>query len=186
IKEHVDIGSEEEKVHHNLWIDEDALPGFRGFTTTFFWELEHLSSEILNALCLGLETDEETVKYLRSIHTGQQNGLRLIHYPAALESTIDRASTTWCPTHTDFTTFTLLFQDENQGLEIEDRLNPGTFFPATTEIEERLYLTIGDFGEIWTNGYLPASKHRVMIPQPPEGRRLTSKRYSMPEASDYA
>ncbi|RYP44172.1 hypothetical protein DL768_009342 [Monosporascus sp. mg162] len=179
-KEHIDIGSEEEKVHHNLWIDEKALPGFRAYSVNLYWELERLSSAILDAMLLGLDVDEKETAYYRSVHTGHQNGLRYIHYPSMRESAIDRKSTTWCPTHTDFTTFTLLFQDGKQGLEIEDRLNRGSFLPVTAEIKERLWLTIGDFGEIWTNGYLPASRHRVVIPQPRDGSDFTHPRYSMP------
>ncbi|KAI5861033.1 hypothetical protein GGS23DRAFT_205663 [Durotheca rogersii] len=179
-KEHYDIGSDGEKVHYNLWIDEAALPGFRAWAQSYYWEMEKLSRTVLEAMLLGLEVDEEAQKYFMSIHTGHQNGLRLMHYPSAHESTIDRSSLTWCPTHTDFTTYTLLMQDKNQGLEIEDRLHPGTFLQATTEIEDRLYLTIGDFGEIWTNGYLPASRHRVIIPRASDGSDITPKRYSMP------
>jgi isopenicillin N synthase-like dioxygenase len=142
--------------------------------------LEGLAKEIQEALVLGLEIDRDAGDYFRKAHTGQQNGLRFMHYPVAQKSVIDRNSTTWCPTHTDFTTYTMLFQDDKQGLEIEDRLNPGEFVPATTEIEERLYLTIGDFGEIWSNGYLPASRHRVIIPEAEPGTDITPRRYSMP------
>ncbi|KAK6069831.1 hypothetical protein SCUP515_08844 [Seiridium cupressi] len=179
-KEHIDIGSEEEKVHHNLWIKEDALPGFRSYSVDLYSELERLSSAVLDAMLLGLEVDKKATDYIRKVHTAQQNGLRYIHYPSMRESAIDRSSTTWCPAHTDFTTFTLLFQDGKQGLEIEDRLNPGIYLPATAKIKDRLWLTIGDFGEIWTNGYLPASRHRVVIPRPPEGSDFTHPRYSMP------
>ncbi|ETS83887.1 hypothetical protein PFICI_05763 [Pestalotiopsis fici W106-1] len=179
-KEHMDIGSDQEKVHHNLWIDEKALPGFQAYSLGLYWELERLSSSVLDALLLGLDVDEKGTAYYRDVHTGHQNGLRYIHYPEMREADIDRTSTTWCPTHTDFTTFTLLFQDGKQGLEIEDRLNPGTFIPATAEIKDRLWLTIGDFGEIWSNGYLPASRHRVVIPRPDDGREYTHPRYSMP------
>ncbi|XDG08041.1 hypothetical protein ABKA04_007656 [Annulohypoxylon sp. FPYF3050] len=179
-KEHYDIGSDGELVHYNLWIDEHALPGFRTWAQGYYWQMEDLSKVVLEAMLEGLGIDEEAKKYILKVHTGHQNGLRLMHYPSAHESTIDRSSLTWCPTHTDFTTYTLLMQDENQGLEIEDRLNPGTFLQATTEIEDRLYLTIGDFGEIWTNGYLPASKHRVIIPRAKDGGEVTPKRYSMP------
>ncbi|KAI4862255.1 hypothetical protein F4820DRAFT_32858 [Hypoxylon rubiginosum] len=179
-KEHYDTGSDGELVHYNLWIDEHALPGFRTWAQGFYWEMEKLSRTVLQAMIDGLGVDEEAKKDFMSIHTGHQNGLRLMHYPSAHESTIDRSSLTWCPTHTDFTTYTLLMQDENQGLEIEDRLNPGTFLPATTEVEDRMYLTIGDFGEIWSNGYLPASKHRVIIPRAADGSEVTPKRYSMP------
>ncbi|KAK5991642.1 2-oxoglutarate-dependent dioxygenase htyE [Cladobotryum mycophilum] len=180
LKEHYDIGSDEEKVHYNLWIDEDAYPGFRAFTIGLYWELEALARAVQEALVLGLEVSEDAANDFKKNHTGQQNGLRLLHYPSASKAFIDRNPTTWCPMHTDFTTFTMLFQDDKQGLEIEDRTSPGTFLQASTEIENRLYLTIGDFGEIWSNGYLPASKHRVIIPEAMDGTDITPPRYSMP------
>lgn len=126
-QEHYDIGSEEEKVHYNLWIPDEDLPGFRNFMLDFFWEFESLSKLVLDALLEGLEIDKAATDYYRSMHTGHQNGIRPIHYPPINESLIDRESPTWCPTHTDFTSFTLLAQDLASGLQIQDRTNPGTF-----------------------------------------------------------
>ncbi|PKY08990.1 putative leucoanthocyanidin dioxygenase [Aspergillus campestris IBT 28561] len=179
-KEHYDIGSDQEPIHHNRWVDEKALPGFRAFMTDFLQKLEQLHRAVLDALLLGLEVEPSEADYFRSLHAGPQSGFRLLHYPSLLESTIDRQATTWCPPHTDFTTFTFLIQDQNQGLEIEDRSQPGTFIPATTEIRDRIWFTMGDFGEVWSNGYLPASKHRVMIPSPPPGLSTTTERFSIP------
>ncbi|KAL6168806.1 hypothetical protein ACJQWK_05176 [Exserohilum turcicum] len=141
-KEHIDIGSDEEKMHYSLWLPEEDLPGFRSYITQFYFEAEAVSRAVLNGIIDGLEVEHEAAEYFRSIHTGHQNGIRLVHYPSAPESEIDRSQSTWCPAHTDFTTFTLLFQDHNQGLEIEDRLNPGTYFLADPSIEDRLYLTM--------------------------------------------
>ncbi|KAJ5583991.1 uncharacterized protein N7459_003791 [Penicillium hispanicum] len=179
-KEHYDIGSDYDDVHKNRWIAEETLPGFRHTMKEFLLGLEQLHMDVLNALLLGLEVDPVASDYFRCLHTGHDSGFRLLHYPSALESTIDRTSTTWCPTHTDFTTFTFLVQDENQGLEIEDRNNPGTYFPAAADIEDRIWFTMGDFGELWTNGYLPASKHRVVIPPPRDGSQKTTARFSIP------
>lgn len=182
MQEHYDIGSDSETVHHNRWIDESILPGFRPFMKDFVGQLEQLHMDVLNAILLGLEVDPVAADYFRGLHTTHQSGIRLLHYPSMDESTIDRTSTTWCPVHTDFTTFTFLIQDGNQGLEIEDRTSvvPGTFIAADPSIEDRIWLTMGDFGEIWTNGYLPAAKHRVIIPPPKNGFEKTSNRYSIP------
>ncbi|PLB34669.1 putative leucoanthocyanidin dioxygenase [Aspergillus candidus] len=177
--EHYDIGSDQEPVHHNRWVDEKTMPGFREFMKDFLQKLEQLHRAVLDALLLGLEV-EPSEDYFRSLHAGPQGGIRLLHYPSLLESTIDRQATTWWPPHTDFTTFTFLIRDQNQGLEIEDRSQPRTFIPATTEIRDRIWFTMGDFGEVWSNGYLPASKHRVMIPSPPPGLSTTTERFSIP------
>ncbi|KAL2831868.1 hypothetical protein BJY01DRAFT_254120 [Aspergillus pseudoustus] len=183
-KEHYDIGSDYEPEHHNRWIDKALLPGFQPFMSDFITQLEQLHTNVLNAILLGLEVDPISADYFRGLHTHHNSGIRLLHYPSMRESEIDRTSTTWCPIHTDFTTFTFLIQDENQGLEIEDRTNktPNTFVAANPSIPDRLWLTIGDFGEIWTNGYLPASRHRVVIPAPlpGSGTDMTSNRYSIP------
>ncbi|KAH8692967.1 hypothetical protein BGW36DRAFT_272053, partial [Talaromyces proteolyticus] len=183
-KEHYDIGSDCEPVHQNRWIDESLLPGFQPFMSDFITQLEQLHTNVLNAILLGLEVDPVSGDYFRALHTAHASGIRLLHYPSMRESEIDRTSTTWCPVHTDFTTFTFLIQDQNQGLEIEDRTSkfPNAFVAADPSIEDRLWLTMGDLGEIWTNGYLPASRHRVIIPAPVPGSRsdMTSNRYSIP------
>ncbi|KGO77173.1 Oxoglutarate/iron-dependent dioxygenase [Penicillium italicum] len=179
-KEHYDIGSDLNTVHSNRWISEETLPEFRATMNETLLLLEQLSMEMVNALLLGLEVEPVAADYFRGLHTGHDSGFRLLHYPSVPKSTIDRVALTWCPTHTDFTTFTFLIQDENQGLEIEDRTNPGTFIQASTEIEDRIWFTMGDFGELWTNGFLPASKHRVIIPPPRDGSEMTASRYSIP------
>ncbi|KAJ5923141.1 hypothetical protein N7516_010844 [Penicillium verrucosum] len=179
-KEHYDIGSDLNTVHGNRWISDEILPGFKASMNELLSRLEKLKMEVLNALLLGLEVEPVAADYFRGLHTGHDSGFRLLHYPPVLKSTIDRIALTWCPVHTDFTTFTFLIQDENQGLEIEDRTYPGTFLQASTEIEDRIWFTMGDFGELWTNGYLPASKHRVIIPPPFDWSEMTLSRYSIP------
>lgn len=54
------------------------------------------------------------------------------------------------------------------------------FVAAGPSIEDRIWLTMGDFGEIWSNGYLPAAKYQVIIPRPKNGFKKTSSRYSIP------
>ncbi|RAK89223.1 hypothetical protein BO79DRAFT_146806, partial [Aspergillus costaricaensis CBS 115574] len=119
-QEHYDIGSDQEPFHHNRWVDEKTLPGFRAFMKDSLQKLEQLHRAVLDAPLLGLEVDPSEADYFRSLHAGPQSKIRLLHYPALLESTTDRQATTWCPSHTDFMTFTLLIQDQNQEVEVED------------------------------------------------------------------
>ncbi|KAJ5086610.1 thymine dioxygenase [Penicillium alfredii] len=58
---------------------EHTLPGFRAFMTQFYWECFRVAGEILQALALGLELEDE--EYLLKRHSGHNNQLRLLHYP---------------------------------------------------------------------------------------------------------
>ena len=71
----------------------------------------------------------------------------------------------------DYGLITLLYQDEVGGLEVRGANN--TWVPATP-IKDAILINAGDFLEIYTNGKLPATVHRVVIP-PEEIKRKTSR-----------
>ena len=97
--------------------------------------------------------------------------------------------------------FTLLFQDDCGGLELEDPRSPGLFIPATP-IPNALVLNIGDMFQRISNGstaYAPAigpltefalldtfktAIHRVALPplqqNRGDGASVTRARYSIP------
>ncbi|KAL1599845.1 hypothetical protein SLS60_007650 [Paraconiothyrium brasiliense] len=79
-KETYDIRSEENKIDYNIWLPEEVFPGFRAFTTKFFWELHQLCDSILDALILSLEATEEEAEVVKLLYTGHENDLRLAHY----------------------------------------------------------------------------------------------------------
>ncbi|KAJ5632604.1 Oxoglutarate/iron-dependent dioxygenase [Penicillium lividum] len=178
IKESYDIGSENNPTQPNQWIPEEVLPGFRPFMTRFYSECFRMGGEILQALAIGLDLDEN---HLLNKHSGLNNQLRLLHYPpvpaAALEN--DRAAR--CPAHTDWSSITLLFQDDCGGLEVEDVHRPGTFVPAIP-IKNAIVMNVGDLLQRWSNGL--STSHRVTLPPLAdrfEGQeRMTRKRFSIP------
>ena len=97
------MGSEDNKVQYNIWPTEDVAPGFRGFMTDFFWELNEVSLAIIRALALGLDLDVKETQELLRVHDGHENQLRLAHYPAANLETLKESNTSRLAPHSDFT-----------------------------------------------------------------------------------
>ena len=53
-KESYEIGSEANASQPNIWLPEDVLPGFRSFTTQFYWSCNEVAQSILRCISLGL------------------------------------------------------------------------------------------------------------------------------------
>ncbi|KAF4635091.1 hypothetical protein G7Y89_g3018 [Cudoniella acicularis] len=176
-KESYEIGSEENKVQYNIWLPEDVFPGFRDFTTKLYWDLNTTANAILEALIMSLELTEKESNNIRAIHGGHDNQLRLLHYPSISSEVLKKKEIGRLGAHTDWSTFTLLFQDAQSGLEFGDR-KYGGFMPATPK-EGVLYMNIGDMFQRISNGLYPSSIHRVVISGKDNGEE-TPERYSIP------
>ncbi|KAL1868182.1 hypothetical protein Plec18167_008373 [Paecilomyces lecythidis] len=181
-KESFDIGSEKNPDQPNQWIPEGVLPGFRDFMNSFYWECFKVGGEILRAIALGvgLDNDED---YILKEHSGNNNQLRLLHYPAVPAEELESQRMARCPAHTDWSSITMLFQDDCGGLEVEDITHPGTFVPATL-IKNSIIMNVGDLLQMWSNDTLRSTNHRVALP-PLSDRfegpnRVTRERYSIP------
>jgi isopenicillin N synthase-like dioxygenase len=148
LQESYDIGSDENITQPNQWLPEDSLPGFRDFMCRFYWECSRVGGDILQALAVGLELDEN---YLLEKHSGHNNQLRLLHYPPIPAEAIETERAARCPAHTDWSSITMLFQDDCGGLEVEDISSPGTFIPATP-IKNAIVMNVGDLLQRWSNG----------------------------------
>lgn len=101
-KESYEVGSEENKVQYNIWLPEEVLPGFRDFTTKFFWELNKTSNAILDALIMSLNLTEKEAKNVRALHTGHDNQLRLAHYPSISSEMLKKKDIGRLGAHTDW------------------------------------------------------------------------------------
>ncbi|KAJ5374933.1 Oxoglutarate/iron-dependent dioxygenase [Penicillium concentricum] len=180
IKESYDIGSDENTTQPNQWLPEHSLPGFRDFMHRFYWECFHVGGEVLQALAVGLELDEN---HLLEKHSGHNNQLRLLHYPPVPAEAIETERVARCPAHTDWSSITLLFQDDCGGLEVKDVSSPGTFVSATP-IKNAIVMNVGDLLQRWSNDLLRSTSHRVTLPPLPdkfEGiDRITRRRFSIP------
>ncbi|KPI42096.1 1-aminocyclopropane-1-carboxylate oxidase [Cyphellophora attinorum] len=179
-KESYEIGSEENTEQPNVWLPEDVLPGFRSFTTRFYWECNGVANSILSAIALGLGLDED---FLLRFHSGHNNQLRLLHYPPVEAASVASAAVARMPAHTDWGSVTMLFQDDCGGLEVENPHKPGQFITATP-IKNALVMNVGDLLMRWSNDDLKSTLHRVTLP-PDQDRytgphRMTRDRYSIP------
>jgi len=103
--------------------------------------------------------------------SGECTVLRLIHYPPTLKPILPNQLR--CGEHSDYGALTILFQDPVGGLEIKTR--NGEWLPAPY-IPDTVIINIGDCMEMWTNGFLRSTPHRVVNPETSEKIHLS--RYS--------
>ncbi|KAI0107122.1 hypothetical protein GGR51DRAFT_516341 [Nemania sp. FL0031] len=183
VKESYEIGSEDLLQQPNVWLPEDVLPGFREFTTKFYWRCFDAAKELLRALALGTGLDDEDF-FLR-FHSGVNNQLRLLHYPPAEAEKLANNEIARMPAHSDWGTITMLFQDASGGLQVEDPNQKGHFIDATP-MSNALVMNVGDLLMRWSNDYLKSTLHRVTLPAltpvPGDGgiSPMTPPRYSIP------
>lgn len=164
----------------------------------FYWEGNQVGNSVLRALAVGLNLDDES--YLAKQHSGHENQIRLLHYMPIAAEEVEKEHATRCGAHTDWSSITMLFQDDCGGLEVEDISRPGTFVPAEP-IKNAIVMNVGDLLQRWSNGKarlprdtkdriltftdrLRSTNHRVRLPPLAdrfEGpNRMTRDRYSIP------
>lgn len=195
-QESYEVGSDENHDQPNIWLPEGVLPEWQSTMSTFYWTCWVAARKILEALAVGLEIDAGN---FLAAHDGHHNQLRLLHYPPIPADKLKSGKYARMPTHSDWSTITMLFQDDCGGLQVEDPLRPGDFVDITP-IPGTVVLNIGDLLMRWSNGehepqpvhcradqlldYLISTQHRVQLP-PLEDRydgdnKLTRARYSIP------
>ncbi|SRR6266536_6685930 len=147
-QESYEIGSEQNPDQPNVWLPEHILPGYREFMNNFYWSLYSVSQTILKALALGIGLEES---HLLNYHSGLNNQLRLLHYPAIPAKQVESGKVARMPAHSDWSSMTMLFQDDCGGLEVEDPNRKGEFV-AATPIEGAIVMNVGDLLQHWSNG----------------------------------
>ncbi|RVX66388.1 hypothetical protein B0A52_09618 [Exophiala mesophila] len=179
-KESYEVGSDQNPDQPNVWPPTDVLPEWQPCMSSFYWTCFEAGKRILQALALGLGLDEN---HLLKFHSGDYNQLRLLHYPPIPAAVIDEGKFARMPAHTDWSTVTLLFQDDCGGLQVENVHKPGAFIDATP-IPGTLVMNVGDLLMRWSNDHLKSTSHRVQLP-PLQDRftgasKMTRARYSIP------
>ncbi|KAH9892318.1 hypothetical protein F4778DRAFT_750146 [Xylariomycetidae sp. FL2044] len=182
VKESYEVGSEYFASQPNVWLPEEVLPGFREFMTNFYWACFDSAKELLRALAVGIGLDDEDF-FLR-FHSGENNQLRLLHYPPVERDKLCSNTVARMPAHSDWGTITMLFQDECGGLQVEDPSRSGEFVDATP-MKDALVMNVGDLLMRWSNDFLKSTLHRVTNPptapgQPTGSGQVTRARYSIP------
>ncbi|EMD39957.1 hypothetical protein CERSUDRAFT_112193 [Gelatoporia subvermispora B] len=184
VKESFECGRENSVVQPNIWLPDDALPGFRDICLDFFWACREAELNVLRALALGLHLSED---FFVEYHEAADNQLRLLHYPSVPVEQIEKEEITRIGAHSDFGSITLLIQDDVGGLEIEDPKNPGTFLTASP-ISGALIVNAGDTLARWSNDTIRSTIHRVRAPPDSAKDGMTPERYSIPYfcSADYS
>ncbi len=147
----------------NIWPDEgEAL---RCAMEAYYDAAKALSGVLQRALSLALGQEPD---FLHDLLNPVQSLLKVNHYPPQDNPTT--VSNIGVVPHSDEGAFTLLWQDENGGLEIESKSGEWVEAPP---IPGTIVLNLGNAMQIWTNGEFSATPHRVI-------NRSGVDRYSIP------
>jgi len=130
-------------------------PGLRSAMTRYYEEVGRCGADLLGcvAISLGLDPSFFRDKYAKRLQRTQ-----LIYYPPHPEG---------APTdqfglapHTDFGCITLLWQDDNGGLEVLERQSKTWI--AAKPVPGTLVVNVGDLLGRWTNDRYASTPHRVI------------------------
>jgi isopenicillin N synthase-like dioxygenase len=126
----------------------------------YFDKCQQITLDLMEALEVAVGIDKGA---LVGKCQGHASELRLNHYPAIEAYKFDQNIRRIWP-HTDFGMITLLAQDEQGGLEVQDPDAPGVLRPVTKGCNTELLVNVGDTLERWTNGVVKAALHQVTMP----------------------
>jgi isopenicillin N synthase-like dioxygenase len=149
----------------------------------FFSACSDAATMICKVMAMALELPES---FFVERHARQDYTLRLLHYPPITQP--PKVGQTRAGEHSDYGSFTLLFQDSMGGLEI---LNAAGKWLAAPAIPDTIIVNTGDLMQRWTgrtgscvrrrgqpltNRVFCSTKHRVRIPI---GKAAERSRYSI-------
>ena len=148
----------------NLWPENDAE--FKSGILPYYNAVCEVGHQVLSAIASGLgeEADFFAKRYTCPLSRGQ-----LVYYPQAGDED-EKNQRFGAAAHTDFGVLTLLYQDDNGGLQV---LNKAQQWIEAPPIPDTFVCNLGDLLNRWTNGYLASNQHRVI-------NRSGNERFSMP------
>ena len=172
-REQLDFGPEEE-VHDpgpdgpawlqlrgpNQW---PPVDGFKKTVETWLQQIEHLGLALMRALACGL--GQPAAYFDDRMTPCPYTRLKLIRYPGQPE-VVDRSQ--GLGLHHDSGLFTMILQDGTSGLEIE---RDGRMI-SVDPLAGSYVVNLGEMFQAMSNGYLRATRHRVV--SPPEGQERIS------------
>ncbi|MBD2446895.1 isopenicillin N synthase family oxygenase [Nostoc sp. FACHB-152] len=153
-----------QQVHQHL----RQHPAFCDAVQQLFIACHNAGNSILKAIALALNLPES---YFSDRHP-QQADYGLLHRYYEVSEPPQPGEARF-EEHTDWGSLSLLFQDENGGLEI--CTNAGEWI-AAPPLPNSAIVFIADVMQRWTNDKLPATKHRVLMPA---NVRSLPERYSL-------
>ncbi|MEW6492061.1 MAG: 2-oxoglutarate and iron-dependent oxygenase domain-containing protein [Cyanobacteriota bacterium] len=141
---------------------------FRNTVLEFYAACTEVADKICHALALAIHLPES---FFFDRHTHQNHTLRLLHYPPLNQ--LPKPGQVRAGEHSDYGSFTLLFQNEVGGLEV--CTTQGEWI-AAPYIPDTILVNTGDLMQRWTNHVFCSTKHRVMIPS---DEQVRCSRYSV-------
>jgi len=141
------------------------LPEFTSQVQRYAAALRALGHRLMHAFTLAMHVPADTLDHC---FTQPLNSLRLLRYPPRPADASPELYGS--APHTDYGCLTLLHQDASGGLQVQ---LPDTSWIDVAPMEDALVLNTGQMMEIWSNGRLRATRHRVI-------NKGSGFRYSMP------
>jgi len=129
-----------------------GMPEFRAAVWRYFEAVDRLRADLFRLFALALDLDEN---HFAPFITKPIAQLNLVHYPA-LAADAPRASGVGA--HTDYECFTILWQDENGGLEARNAT--GKWVPVPP-IPGSFVVNVGDMMALWSNDRFASTLHRA-------------------------
>jgi len=147
----------------NRWPDQPA--SLRSSMTAYLDAIEKLAALLGQAFAdaLGQQADFYASNFARPT-----SRLKLNHYPP--QHNPERIDNIGVVPHTDSGAFTILWQDENGGLEVRSKNEEWVGAPP---LADSFVVNIGDILQYWSNGRYSSTQHRVI-------NRHGADRYSIP------
>lgn len=142
-----------------------GTPGLKQAMMEYFAAVEGLSKVLQRgfALALGVSPD-----FFQSLFKAPNSRIKLNHYPP--QENPENENDIGVVPHADSGGFTILWQDDNGGLEVQSKSGEWVGAPP---IPDTFVINIGDILQIWTNGRFSSTPHRVI-------NRAGRDRYSIP------
>ncbi|KAF9896363.1 hypothetical protein BX616_007617, partial [Lobosporangium transversale] len=144
---------------------------------TFFKDLHRLAIDIMKCFAIALQVPESAGGqhfFDKSHEWDEPSGttLRFLHYPPQDSD----PKTPLAGSHTDYGSITLLMQKDTAGLEVQaSRIHKDVPWIAAPVIPNTILINIGDHLQMWTNGLLKSTMHRVTY----NPQQLHHSRYSI-------
>jgi isopenicillin N synthase-like dioxygenase len=140
-------------------------PDLRQSMMKYFHAVEELAGVLLRGFALALKLDEQCFD---SLFLKPMTSLLLNHYPPQDNPTTH--NDIGLVPHADAGGFTILWQDDSGGLEIQNKKGEWVVAPP---MEGTFVINIGNVMQTWTNGRFSSTPHRVI-------NRSNRDRYSIP------